>query len=75
METAGVRCIVTGTTCTENQWRCEDSGACIDMGFLCDRVPDCDDYSDENRTLCDVRLGLEFVQLLFIFQTVNAGYY
>ena len=54
METAGVRCMVAGTTCQENQWRCANSGACIAIEFLCDTVDDCGDFSDEDRSRCDV---------------------
>ena len=53
-ETAGVRCITSGTVCTESQWRCEKTEACIAIEFLCDTVDDCEDRSDENRTRCQV---------------------
>ncbi|XP_032783777.2 uncharacterized protein LOC116921556 isoform X1 [Daphnia magna] len=55
-ETAGVRCILTETMCTENQFKCEDTDACIAIDFLCDTVDDCGDHSDENRTRCDSEL-------------------
>ena len=55
-ETAGVRCLEGGVRCKENQWKCESTGACIPIEFLCDKVEDCGDGSDENRTRCHADL-------------------
>ena len=52
-QVAGVKCRVEGEPCTSKQWRCR-SGKCIDLTYVCDRVDDCGDFSDEEDALCKV---------------------
>ncbi|XP_078697741.1 basement membrane-specific heparan sulfate proteoglycan core protein-like isoform X14 [Branchiostoma floridae x Branchiostoma belcheri] len=33
--------------CRDDQFRCKESGQCIDVIYVCDGDPDCRDYSDE----------------------------
>lgn len=54
-QTAGVRCIMAGTACTETQWQCRSNDSCIAIEFLCDTVDDCNDGSDEDPARCQVR--------------------
>ena len=42
--------------CGFNFWKCENSGECIPLGFLCDNVPDCTDVSDEDSANCKVTI-------------------
>ena len=57
--------------CTESQWRCEATDACIAIEFLCDTVDDCEDRSDENRTRCQVFINrhISILQTKLIFKT------
>ena len=45
-----MRCRVAGEPCTSKQWRCSN-GKCIDLPYVCDRVDDCGDFSDERDAL------------------------
>nr|XP_045618855.1 uncharacterized protein LOC123770744 [Procambarus clarkii]XP_045618856.1 uncharacterized protein LOC123770744 [Procambarus clarkii]XP_045618857.1 uncharacterized protein LOC123770744 [Procambarus clarkii] len=59
-EAAGVRCFQSEESCGREQWKC-GNGRCVGLRFLCDTVDDCQDNSDENRTMCkapvEVRLA------------------
>ncbi|CAH1240507.1 HSPG2 [Branchiostoma lanceolatum] len=37
----------SGIGCRDDQFRCRESGQCIDVIYVCDGDPDCRDYSDE----------------------------
>ncbi|XP_043210153.1 neurotrypsin-like, partial [Amphibalanus amphitrite] len=59
-EVAGVKCRVEGEPCTSKQWRCR-SGKCIDLTYVCDKVDDCGDFSDEEDALCKLPLKARLV--------------
>ena len=53
-QVAGVKCRVAGEACTSQQWRCRNS-KCVDLTYVCDKVDDCGDFSDEEDALCKVK--------------------
>lgn len=42
---------VYSAPCQRDQFRCE-SGGCIAQSRICDSIPDCADFSDENSKTC-----------------------
>ena len=38
--------------CGDGLWECDD-GDCINVDWLCDRILDCRDESDESESQCD----------------------
>ena len=40
------------TVCNEREFKCEESGVCIDNHFICDVLSQCSDGSDENTPEC-----------------------
>jgi len=36
-----------------NNFTCVSDGECLEMSKLCDGIPDCSDYSDENAHYCE----------------------
>ena len=44
------------TVCEEREFKCIESGVCIDNDFICDRLHQCSDGSDENTPECGKNL-------------------
>jgi len=40
------------TNCTSSQFRCQSTGQCIPLNWICDGVNDCQDASDEKKNQC-----------------------
>lgn len=40
--------------CGTGEWACDD-GSCIFNAFVCDGTHDCNDGSDEEKTVCDIK--------------------
>lgn len=53
-QAVGLNCRVPQTECPDDQWLCKKSEECIQIRYLCDRVYDCDDRTDEDEEICNV---------------------
>ncbi|KAG8240208.1 hypothetical protein J437_LFUL018124, partial [Ladona fulva] len=51
-EVAGVVCKIPGAICPDDQFHCHISKECIPIDYLCDKVVDCGDGSDEDASHC-----------------------
>ena len=56
-----MRCFTDEDECQQQQWQCKN-GRCVEITYLCDTVDDCRDFSDEDRTMCEVSQGEELVR-------------
>ena len=54
-QVAGVVCKIPGALCQDDQFHCQKSKECIPIDYLCDKVVDCGDGSDEDADHCQAR--------------------
>jgi len=40
-------CSYVSVECTDDEFKCRNTGRCISVRFVCDSENDCGDYSDE----------------------------
>lgn len=40
--------------CKENEFRCLESGKCVEKSAVCDGFNNCDDNSDESSSICSI---------------------